>query len=164
MCSSSSRCRMCRKFFSSGVEKACHCEEEEQMRRRGQKGQLRAERSSRILSPPTLTSPVSFSFRTKLRTFSLGPAFSRRRRGRSRSDSFLMYTEEDTAAVKPDENHSIQRCQEAAIPWSWRSLRSNRANLAGLSTTVNFFSRASMTSRADVRELMCRCLDASFGR
>lgn len=41
----------------------------------------------------TFTSPESFSFRTKLRAFSLGPARSRSRRGCSSSDSFRRYTE-----------------------------------------------------------------------
>lgn len=40
----------------------------------------------------TFTSPESFSFRTKLRAFSLGPARSRSRRGCSSSDSFRRYT------------------------------------------------------------------------
>lgn len=41
----------------------------------------------------TFTSPVSFSFKTRLKTFSLGPAHKRRQRGHSSSDSLRMYTE-----------------------------------------------------------------------
>lgn len=59
----------------------------------------------------TFTSPVSFSFRTKLSTFSLGPASSRSRRGCSSSASFLRYT---ATAVTHYMGHTTTR---TSSPW-----------------------------------------------
>lgn len=51
-----------------------------------------------------------------------------------------------------------------ALPWSSFSDLSKRANLRGSSTTVNFLSRALMTSLARVCERTCRCLTVPRGR
>lgn len=57
--------------------------------------QFSTKRKTSIKGKPTLTSPVSFSFSTRLKTFSLGPAHKRRRRGRSSSDSLRMHTKKN---------------------------------------------------------------------
>lgn len=51
-----------------------------------------------------------------------------------------------------------------ALPWSSFSDLSKRANFRGSSTTVNFLSRALMTSLARVCERTCRCLTVPRGR
>lgn len=128
----------------------------------------------------TFTSPESFSFRTKLRAFSLGPARSRSRRGCSSSDSFRRYTEDQAGGreclISQAQSPQLLHAQAHLLsdmmgwggvgspPWPWRSARSKSANLRGSSTTKNLRSRASMTSRARVRDNTCRCLTASLGR
>lgn len=118
MRSASSFPRMIRKFCSSGRENACHCWE---------KAHIWGELLTLFLSYQckhriylqitnvcvcvyfiTSTSPVSFSFRTKLSCSGSGPAINLRRRGRSLRESF--WNRSETEEKGPASKWTIQRC------------------------------------------------------